>query len=216
VGVGNFKIADPGAGSPAWPLVQESRHLCARADQTIEAIRRTAGIVAETEDRLAGALLRSAAIRPRRNSELLALSELARANAERLREQAKQVPAPQETAAAAMADLRPAASETLRRAVAFINEHVRDDIAAADVARAAHVTVRAIQLAFRRHLSITPLGYLRQVRLENAHRELLAAGPGANVTTIAADWRFPSPSRFAARYRAAYGVPPSQTLRHGH
>jgi len=31
---------------------------------------------------------------------------------------------------------------------------------------AAHVTVRAVQLAFRRHLDTTPMAYLRRVRLE--------------------------------------------------
>jgi AraC-like DNA-binding protein len=103
---------------------------------------------------------------------------------------------------------------TLRRAVAFIEENAHRPITAADIAAAANVTVRAVQLAFRRHLDTTPLAYLRRVRLEHAHQELLAAGPAIEtVTAVAYRWGFPSTSRFAAEYRAAYGVLPSRTLR---
>jgi AraC-like DNA-binding protein len=103
----------------------------------------------------------------------------------------------------------------LRRAVAFADDHAHQDITVADIAAAAGVTVRAVQLAFRRHLDATPMAYLRQVRLDRAHAELLAASPGdgRTVTAVAERWGFPSPSRFTARYREAYGVPPSQTLR---
>jgi hypothetical protein len=43
----------------------------------------------------------------------------------------------------------------MRRAVAFIDEHAHEDIAAADIAAAAGVTIRSVQLAFRRHLDST-------------------------------------------------------------
>ena len=33
------------------------------------------------------------------------------------------------------------------------------------------------------------------------------------VTAVAYRWGFPSPSRFTAYYRQAYGVTPNQTLR---
>ena len=103
---------------------------------------------------------------------------------------------------------------TLRRAITFIDEHAHLDITLADIAAAASVTIRAIQLAFRRHLDTTPLAYLRRVRLDHAHRQLIAADPGQeSVAAVASRWGFTSPSRFAAYYRAAYGIPPSLTLR---
>jgi AraC-like DNA-binding protein len=107
------------------------------------------------------------------------------------------------------------APAAVRRAVAFIDEHADRDISAADIAAAAHVTIRAVQLAFRRYLDTTPSAYLRRVRLDHAHRELCAANPsdGVTVTQIAIRWGFASPSRFAARYHDTYGVPPSHTLR---
>ena len=70
---------------------------------------------------------------------------------------------------------------TLRRAIAFIDAHCDQDIGLADVARAACVTPRGVQLAFRRHLDTTPTAYLRTVRLAQAHRQLQpGSGPDSS------------------------------------
>ncbi len=105
--------------------------------------------------------------------------------------------------------------ETLRRAVAFIEANPDKNIGLADIARAASVTGRAVQLAFRRHLDTTPITYLRLVRLACAHEELRNARPGdgTTVTSVAYRWGFSSLSRFAEFYRAEYGTNPSVTLR---
>ncbi|WP_406840490.1 helix-turn-helix transcriptional regulator [Streptomyces sp. AHU1] len=105
-------------------------------------------------------------------------------------------------------------SATLRRAVAYIDDHAAEPLTVADIAAAAHVTVRALQYAFRRRLDTTPLAHLRRARLAHAHHELRAAHPGdTTVGHIAARWGFAHPGRFAALYRAAYGRHPSDTLR---
>ncbi|GAA2253099.1 hypothetical protein GCM10010145_21070 [Streptomyces ruber] len=103
---------------------------------------------------------------------------------------------------------------TLRRAIAYIDGHADQPISVADIADAAHVTIRALQYAFRRHLDTTPLAHLRRVRLSHAHQDLVAASPcgGVTVTEIAARWGFFHPGRFAAHYRGAYGRTPLQTL----
>ncbi|MFI2608386.1 helix-turn-helix transcriptional regulator [Kitasatospora sp. NPDC018619] len=103
----------------------------------------------------------------------------------------------------------------LRRAVAFIEANAERDVALADIAEAAFVTPRALQYAFRRHLDTTPLRYLRRVRLDAAHRELSAAGPGTTtVTEVAMRWGFAHPGHFAGLYREAYRRSPGDTL-HG-
>ena len=58
--------------------------------------------------------------------------------------------------------------------------------------------------------------YLRRVRLERAHAELQNADPAAwdTVATIARRWGFARTDRFAAAYLAAYGRPPTRTLRY--
>ena len=103
---------------------------------------------------------------------------------------------------------------TLRRAIAFIEANADRDITLADIAGTACVTIRAVQLAFRRHLGTTPTAYLRRVRLDHARAELTATAPGQDtVTQIAARWGYSRGNVFAAHYRAAYDELPSQTLR---
>ncbi|AOR30171.1 AraC family transcriptional regulator [Streptomyces fodineus] len=114
-------------------------------------------------------------------------------------------------------DRRDAHPAMLRRALAFIDDHADQPVTVADIAAAAHVTVRALQYAFRQHLDTTPLAHLRAVRLAHAHRDLVAAGPGSGetVTAIAARWGFHHPGRFAAVYRDTYRRSPHTTLSGG-
>ncbi|MEU4839800.1 AraC family transcriptional regulator [Nocardia testacea] len=114
------------------------------------------------------------------------------------------------------ADRRDAHPDTVRRAIAYLESHVREDITVAAVAAAAFVTPRALQSAFRRHLGTTPLRYLRRLRLAGAHEQLLAAvpGDGQTVATVARAWGFAHPGRFATAYHRCYGRTPSEVLRH--
>jgi AraC-like DNA-binding protein len=101
----------------------------------------------------------------------------------------------------------------VRRAVAFIESRAAGEVGLADIAAEARVTIRAVQLGFRRHLDTTPLAYLRRIRLAQAHRELAVSEPDATtVAAVAARWGFVSRSRFTARYRNTYGCTPSHTL----
>ncbi len=103
----------------------------------------------------------------------------------------------------------------LRRAVAFIEEHAAEPVTTSEIAEAARVTPRALQVGFRRHYGATPAGYLRRVRLERAHQDLQAADParGDTVSAVAARWGFGHAARFTDFYREQYGVLPSRTLR---
>lgn len=112
-------------------------------------------------------------------------------------------------------ETRAAADTALGRATAYLHAHAGEPIAVADIAAAAGVTPRALQYAFRSHYDTTPLGYLRGIRLERAHSELLdaVAGDGSTVAGIALRWGFSSPGRFAAAYQRRYGQSPIHTLR---
>jgi len=104
---------------------------------------------------------------------------------------------------------------TVRRAVAFLEANPDLDLGIVEIARAAHVSVRTLQLAFRRHLDTTPMTYLRRVRLDRIRAELLLADPvgGPTVTQIAARWGFSDLGRLSSHYRRMYGESPSATLR---
>jgi transcriptional regulator GlxA family with amidase domain len=76
------------------------------------------------------------------------------------------------------------------------------------------VSIRSLQEGFRRHVATTPLAYLRGVRLERAHEDLLRADPRTvTVADVAQRWGFVHQSRFAAAYRARYNASPSEALR---
>lgn len=112
------------------------------------------------------------------------------------------------------AERRSATPDLLRRAATFIDANAHTDIALSDIAAAAHVTPRALQYVFRRHLEMSPIEYLRRVRLDHAHRQLLRADPETtSVQAVAMEWGFGHPGRFSALYRQTYGRNPSETLR---
>ncbi|MFF0943036.1 AraC family transcriptional regulator [Kocuria sp. CPCC 205300] len=113
------------------------------------------------------------------------------------------------------ADGSSAGASGVRRAVAFIEVHLEEDIGLAEIATAARMSPRGLQTAFRRELGTTPMGRLRDARLDAVHRALLAADPGTGVTveTVMARWGFVHRGRFAAAYRERHGQNPGTTLR---
>lgn len=105
-------------------------------------------------------------------------------------------------------------TRSVRRAVAFLEEHAAEAITVGDVALAAGVSTRALQAAFQRSFETTPTAYLRRLRLDGAHRDLLAGEPGTTtVHGVAARWGFAHTGRFARQYTTAFGEHPSHTLR---
>jgi AraC-like DNA-binding protein len=110
-----------------------------------------------------------------------------------------------------------AGAATARRAVAFLEANPDLDLGVADVARAVGVSVRTLQVAFRRHCGTTPMAHLRRVRLDRVRTELLGAGPGdgVTVTAVATRWGFAPSSRFTGQYREQFGELPSETLARG-
>lgn len=106
-------------------------------------------------------------------------------------------------------------SAAIRRATAYIDAHASQPLTVAQIAEAAHTSVRSLQQGFARHYDTSPTAYLRRVRLERAHQELVEATPdnGSTVADVAQRWGFGQPSRFAAHYREAFGRLPSETLR---
>ncbi|GLZ81943.1 transcriptional regulator [Actinorhabdospora filicis] len=101
----------------------------------------------------------------------------------------------------------------VRLAVDLIENQPQRALTVSSLAREAGVSVRALQLGFRRNLDTTPTDYLRRVRLQRARAELQAGGDGLTVSEVAWRWGFTHLGRFATAYRLRYGEPPSRTLR---
>jgi AraC-like DNA-binding protein len=111
-------------------------------------------------------------------------------------------------------DRRDSTPVLLRRAMAFIDDNASSEISLADIADAVYVTPRALQYMFRKHRDCTPTEYLRRVRLDHAHGDLVAGSPSStSVGDIARRWGFGHVGRFAVFYRENYGQSPHVTLR---
>ncbi|GAB3493209.1 helix-turn-helix transcriptional regulator [Flexivirga lutea] len=82
--------------------------------------------------------------------------------------------------------------DTVRRADAYLESNPDLDLGVADIARACHVSVRALQAAYRRELDTTPMARLRRIRLDRVRTELAAADPHSGVTVgaVAGRWGF--------------------------
>lgn len=100
----------------------------------------------------------------------------------------------------------------VKRAIDYMVANVREDIRAKDIAEAAGVSVRALQVAFQRFKDTTPLNYLRQLRLDGA-RDNLCTPSGETVAEVARKWGFAHMGRFSDLYKLAYGELPSDTRR---
>lgn len=84
----------------------------------------------------------------------------------------------------------------------------------ATLAQQCAVSVRTLQSGFRQHQGVSPMAYLRAVRLRRAHDELRTADPATDsVAAIAQRWGFHHLGRFAAAHEAEYGQTPLRTLR---
>lgn len=113
------------------------------------------------------------------------------------------------------ADALPARPATIQRAVEYIEEHLADPLDVATIARHVRLSVRSLQEGFQSALGTTPMRYVRDLRLRQARRDLVAADPGSEgVAQIAMRWGFTHLVRFAGQYRDAFGESPSNAL-HG-
>ncbi len=102
----------------------------------------------------------------------------------------------------------------VRAARAYMQAHADAVITVPELCEAACASRRALQYAFEDVLNLSPITYLRTMRLNRVRRDLLAE-PQAGVGDIAARWGFWHLSRFAADYRAMFGELPSATRARG-
>jgi len=102
-----------------------------------------------------------------------------------------------------------------RMARDFIHAQLEELPTVADVARHCGVGMRALARGFERHLGVTPLQYLLNLRLDGARQDLRRQREQGQVTEIALRWGFGHQGSFAARYRKRFGEMPSETLRNG-
>ena len=100
-----------------------------------------------------------------------------------------------------------------RRARAFIDERFRESVRMEDLCRATGVSIRTVQRCFRQYFGVTVTSYLKAVRLDAAHCDLVTANPSRDtVTRIALRNGCSHLGRFSSEFRERFGQLPHETL----
>ncbi|MFT3769078.1 MAG: AraC family transcriptional regulator [Minicystis sp.] len=103
----------------------------------------------------------------------------------------------------------------VRKAEEYIDAHAVEPITIADIAAAAGVSMRSLQVAFKTHRDTTPMERLRTRRVELARQRLLDAEPGTAVARVVTTLGLGDAGRFSVRYKKRFGESPSETLARG-
>lgn len=102
----------------------------------------------------------------------------------------------------------------VKKAEDYALSHTNDHVHVGDLCRAASVSERTLQYAFREVVGVTPVAYLIRLRLHRVRQALLAAGRGSTtVSAVALDWGFWHLGEFSRAYKECFGELPSDTLR---
>ncbi|WP_249359754.1 AraC family transcriptional regulator [Cupriavidus sp. 2SB] len=102
----------------------------------------------------------------------------------------------------------------VRCAIRYLRENLDKPVTLQALAEHCGVCERTLQLGFRKSKDVTPMEYLRLLRLQGARTALQRAMPTPGVVaTIAARHGFTHLSLFSREYRKAFGELPSATLR---
>jgi transcriptional regulator GlxA family with amidase domain len=95
----------------------------------------------------------------------------------------------------------------ISRAVRWIRDHHAEMLRIEDLARVANMSATSFFRHFRAVISLTPIQYQKQVRLQKARAKLLAS-PG-DVAAVGYAVGYDSPSQFSREYRL-FGAPPGR------
>ena len=109
---------------------------------------------------------------------------------------------------------RQAHSQIVRIAEEYCLAHTDERIHVTDLCKAASVSERTLEYAFREITGLTPMAYLVRLRLHRVRQALLGADPDSTTVSVEAlNWGFWHFGEFAGAYKECFGELPSETLR---
>lgn len=105
-----------------------------------------------------------------------------------------------------------------RRVVAlareYIHAHRSEAITVPELCEQVHVSRRTLQYCFEDVLGMSPMLYLRMMRLNGVRRQLNDGAPGeVAIGDVAGAWGLSNFSQFSSDYRKLFGLCPSATLK---
>ena len=109
--------------------------------------------------------------------------------------------------------VRPVAPWQVRLAVEYIEQNWDQPVTVEALAHVANAAIRSLFFTFKKSRGVSPMAFVRQVRLRHAKEMLTHATPETTVTSVAYTCGFSNLGHFAKYYHTAFGEHPSATLR---
>jgi AraC family ethanolamine operon transcriptional activator len=101
--------------------------------------------------------------------------------------------------------------QVVDRVVLYLESHKDRPVRIAELCAAVGASRRTLQYSFESIVGISPVQYVRAIRLNGARRCLQSADEKTTVADVAAAWGFFHLSQFAKDYRELFGERPSDT-----
>jgi AraC-like DNA-binding protein len=101
----------------------------------------------------------------------------------------------------------------VRLAEEYIEQNWDQPVTVEALAHVANASIRSLFFTFKKSRGISPMTFVRQVRLRHAQEMLVRASPETTVTSVAYACGFSNLGHFAKYYHAAFGEHPSATLK---
>ena len=112
-----------------------------------------------------------------------------------------------------LSDRPSVAPHHVRLAEEYIVSNFSEDIGLQRLAEVSGVSVASLCQGFQKFRGISPIKFLKMIRLEQAYDALLGAGPEASVTRISQECGFHQSGRFSVEFKKRFGLSPSEALR---
>ena len=98
-------------------------------------------------------------------------------------------------------------SEAYAKIISFIDANLKNEITAADVARAAGYSANHVYKLFKAYSPHPPMEYVRRKRLYSAASEIYL---GRKITDVALDYGFETPAGFYKAFKSVFGCSPRE------
>jgi len=107
-------------------------------------------------------------------------------------------------------------SHLIQQAETYLQDHLHQPLTLSDLCTALYTSSRTLSYGFQDIFDMSPMAYLKTLRLQSVHRALKQADPGEHsIQSIANQFGFWSINHFIKDYKAMFGETPSATLAKG-
>lgn len=102
-------------------------------------------------------------------------------------------------------------AQRVARAIRFVERHYHEPIDVASIARSAGLSPSRLQHVFKDVTALSPIQYLKRLRLHRARLLMIGEGLGAGEAAFRVGYA--SPSQFSREFKRQFGLTPSRAVR---